>query len=99
MGIGKSNEKRRQAKDRIYDSQRPFSIPGHAIWPLKCARSLPETNGPCSKGPTMGKCLVYLDDIVSFGKTFDETLSNLRCVMERLKTAGLKLKASKCQWF
>ena len=39
------------------------------------------------------------DDIIVFGKDFGETLANLRMVMERLKAAGLKLKASKCQWF
>ena len=51
------------------------------------------------RGLQWEKCLVYLDDIIIFGKTFDETLGNLRCVMKRLKSAGLKLKASKCQWF
>ena len=51
------------------------------------------------RGLQWEKCLVYLDDIIIFGKTFNETLGNLRCVMKRLKTAGLKLKASKCQWF
>ena len=51
------------------------------------------------RGLQWEKCLVYLDDIITFGKTFDETLGNLRCVMKRLKTAGLKLKASKCQCF
>ena len=45
------------------------------------------------------KCLVYLDDIIVFGRDFDETLVNLECVMERLKQAGLKLKPSKCRWF
>ena len=34
-----------------------------------------------------------------FGKSFDETLSHLSCVLERLKSAGLKLKPSKCDWF
>ena len=34
-----------------------------------------------------------------FGKTFDETLANLDCVMARLKQAGLKIKPSKCRWF
>ena len=50
------------------------------------------------KGLQWQRCLVYLDDIV-FGKDISETLANLRMVMERLKAAGLKLKASKCQWF
>ena len=50
------------------------------------------------KGLQWEHCLVYLDDIIVFGKTFDETLQNLQMVMDRLKAAGLKLKASKCQW-
>ncbi len=29
-------------------------------------------------------CLVYLDDIIIYGKTFEETLANLRLVMEHL---------------
>ena len=51
------------------------------------------------RGLQWEKCLVYLDDIIVFGPTFDQTLENLRCVMQRLKAAGLKLKASKCHWF
>ena len=42
---------------------------------------------------------MYLDDIIVFGPTFDETSENLRCVMQRLKAAGLKFKASNCHWF
>ncbi len=31
------------------------------------------------------KCLVYLDDVIIFGKMFEETLANLRLVMARLQ--------------
>ena len=41
-------------------------------------------------------CLVYLDDILVIGKTFDEHLNNLGLVFNRLRKAGLKLKPSKC---
>ena len=41
-------------------------------------------------------CLVYLDDILIIGKTFDDHLHNLRLVFERLREAGLKLRPSKC---
>lgn len=41
------------------------------------------------------KCLVYLDDVIVFGKTFQETLTNLRSVFERFKKAKLKLKPKK----
>ena len=38
------------------------------------------------------QCLVYLDDIIVFGRSFEKTLSNLCDVFQRLKTAGLTLK-------
>ena len=44
-------------------------------------------------------CLVYLDDVVTFGKTFEEALGNLRIVFGRFREAGLTLKPSKCTLF
>ena len=43
-------------------------------------------------------CLVYIDDIIIFGKTFDQHLHNLQQVLDRLRQAGLKLHPSKCQF-
>jgi len=44
-------------------------------------------------------CLVYLDDIIIFGRTFDEQLIRLREIFDRIKIANLKLKPSKCSLF
>ena len=44
-------------------------------------------------------CLIYLDDIIIHGRTFEEMLSNLDRVLNKLQEAGLKLKARKCQLF
>jgi len=41
-------------------------------------------------------CLVYLDDIIVYRRTFDEQLERLAAVFERLRTVNLKLKPSKC---
>ena len=46
----------------------------------------------------LGKtCLVYLDDIIVFGRTATECLDRLEEVLSRLIQAGLKLKATKCR--
>ncbi|MCP3888118.1 MAG: hypothetical protein GY702_04500, partial [Desulfobulbaceae bacterium] len=45
------------------------------------------------------RCLVYLDDIVSFGKDFAEALLNLGLVLERLRRSNMKLKPKKCELF
>ena len=44
-------------------------------------------------------CLIYLDNIIIFGKTFSEMTKNLDMVLERFAQAGLKLKSQKCQLF
>ena len=43
--------------------------------------------------------LLYLDDILVFGKTFDETLERLADVFRRLSKHGLKVKPEKCHLF
>ena len=40
--------------------------------------------------------LIYLDDILIFGKDFDEHYDNLREVLDRLRNAKLKLSPKKC---
>ncbi|KRX43381.1 Retrovirus-related Pol polyprotein from transposon 17.6, partial [Trichinella murrelli] len=43
------------------------------------------------------KDLVYLDDVVIFGRTFQEHLNNLAEVLQRIRQSGLKLKPVKCR--
>lgn len=45
------------------------------------------------------ECLVYLDDVIIFGRTFEEHLRNLGSVLERLRGVNLKAKPSKCAFF
>ena len=45
------------------------------------------------------ECLIYLDDIIIFSKTFDEHLVRLENVFRQLEHHCLKLKGSKCEFF
>ena len=51
------------------------------------------------QGLRWSRCLVYLDNIISFGTTFDDALDNLTLIFERLRSYGLQLKSSKCHLF
>ena len=51
------------------------------------------------KGLHWKTCLVYLDDIIVMGRTFDKHLKNLGEVLQRITMAGLKLSGKKCALF
>lgn len=51
------------------------------------------------QGLTGKICLVYLDDVIVFGKTFEEEEKNLKEVFSRLRRAGLKMSPKKCHLF
>jgi hypothetical protein len=45
------------------------------------------------------KCLIYLDDVIVLGRSFEEMVTNLNKVYDRLLAAGLRLKAKKYHLF
>ncbi len=45
------------------------------------------------------QCLLYLDDIIVYSKSFDEQVQRLENVFGKLHKHGLKLKPSKCLLF
>ncbi|KRX78573.1 Retrovirus-related Pol polyprotein from transposon [Trichinella sp. T6] len=49
------------------------------------------------RGLTFKGCLVYLDDIIVYGRTEEEHLERLEGVLSRLQSVGLKIKPEKCQ--
>ena len=51
------------------------------------------------RGLNWESCLVYLDDVVVFGRTETQLLSRMDVVFQRLAAAGLKLKPAKCRLF
>ncbi|GBM70265.1 Retrovirus-related Pol polyprotein from transposon 17.6 [Araneus ventricosus] len=51
------------------------------------------------RGLSSEACLVYLDEIIIVGRTFEEHLNNLRKVFQRLQKANLKLSPKKCRFF
>ncbi|KRY45014.1 Retrovirus-related Pol polyprotein from transposon 17.6, partial [Trichinella britovi] len=49
------------------------------------------------RGLTFKGCLVYLDDIIVYGRTEEEHLERLAKVLHRLQCVGLKIRPDKCQ--
>ena len=49
------------------------------------------------KGLCWSDCLVYLDDIIIFGRTLQEHRERLSLVLSRLSEAGLKINPEKCK--
>lgn len=43
-------------------------------------------------------CLVYIDDLIIFSRTFDEHLLHLEQVLKRLREANVRLKPNKCHF-
>ena len=50
-------------------------------------------------GLTYDIVLVYLDDIIVFGRSFSEHLERLQSVLKRIQDANLKISPSKCNLF
>ena len=53
----------------------------------------------CMGEMNLKECLIFLDDILIFSKTFEEHISRLDAVFSRLKQHGLKLKPTKYEFF
>lgn len=53
----------------------------------------------CLADMNFEKCIVYIDDVIVYSKTFDEHLERLEAVFTKLEEFGLKLKTSKCSLF
>jgi hypothetical protein len=53
----------------------------------------------CLSGLNLKICLVYLDDVIVFARTFEEILERLEAVLRRLGELVLKLRPSKCKLF
>lgn len=43
--------------------------------------------------------MVYVDDVVIYGKTFDELLDNLSWALEQIRNSSMKLNPKKCNFF
>ncbi|KAK6177716.1 hypothetical protein SNE40_015762 [Patella caerulea] len=81
-----------------------FSVYGSGLWEFN-VMSFGLCNAPGSferlmervlKGLSWQICLVYLDDIIVYSKSFEQHLENLTKVFECLKQANLKLNPKKC---
>jgi len=53
----------------------------------------------CLEGLHLKICLVYLDDLIIFSKTYQEHVERIELVLRRLQECNLKLAPKKCKFF
>ncbi|GFV58471.1 hypothetical protein TNCV_4036461 [Trichonephila clavipes] len=88
----------RQVELNTDDKEKTAFTTGQGLWQFKVMLS-----GLCNAPPTFEclmetalgglsyeACLVYLDDIILVGRSFEEHLKNIRRVLQKLKEANLK---------
>ncbi|GFU79609.1 retrovirus-related Pol polyprotein from transposon 297 [Trichonephila clavipes] len=89
------------------DREKTAFTSGQGLWQFK-VMTLGLCNAPATferlmetvlKGLTFEACLIYLDDVIIGGRTFEEHLQNIRKVLSKLRDANLKLNPSKCKFF
>ncbi|GBN25305.1 Retrovirus-related Pol polyprotein from transposon 297 [Araneus ventricosus] len=96
-----------QVEVRPEDRKKTDFTTGQELWQFK-VMPFELCNAPATferlmetvlRGLSSEACLVYLDDIIIVGRTFEEHLNNLRKVFQRLQKANLKLNPRKCRVF
>ena len=79
----------------------------HGLWEF-VAMPFGLTNAPATfqrlmelamRGLQWTSCLIYLDDVIIYGRTFQEHTERLQQVLDRIRSANLKLKPEKCELF
>jgi hypothetical protein len=84
-----------------------FSVPGLGLWEFKRMPFGLRNSGATFQqalekvlGSALWRtALVYIDDVVTFGKSFDEACHNIINILQRLRQAGLKLNGPKSTFF
>ncbi|GBM35013.1 Retrovirus-related Pol polyprotein from transposon 297 [Araneus ventricosus] len=88
-----------QVEIKSEDKEKTVFTTGQGLWQFK-VMPFGLCNAPATferlmetvlRGFTSKACLVYLDDIIIVGRTFQEHLNNIRKVFQRLQKANLKL--------
>ena len=70
-----------------------------ALWCKQCTSYFPKADENCLGDLNPSCCVIYLDDIIVFGKTSEEHLQRLAAAFEKIRQAKLKLKQYKYNFF
>ena len=77
----------------------PQRVCSNSVWIVQHFGYFSAVDGPCVSWPAVEGVLVYLDDIIMLGQTFQEHPCNLQSVLLWLCESDLHLKPSKCCFF
>ena len=83
-------------KAAFVTNQGLFQFKFSSLRSVQCPCNVREVNGEDSKRLQWQTCLLYLDDVIVYGKSFKQAMIRLTEVFQRLREAKLKLNPSKC---
>jgi hypothetical protein len=86
-----------QGENRILDQSRIMAVYSHAFGLCNAPVTFKRLMETVLQGLTYDLCLVYSDDVIIIGRTFQEDLANLQKVFQWFREACLKLYLEKCQ--
>ena len=71
----------------------------NTFWPYECFSVFSKVMEKCLQDHRDDFVVSYVDDLLIYSASFDDHILHLPLVFERLRQYGVKIKASKCQFF
>ena len=86
-------------EDCVHDLRRSVPVQAHSFGLCNAPATYQRTFDIFLAGPKWQSCLVYVDDVIVFSKSFGQHLTAVADALHILQEAGLSMNMLKCKFF